>query len=152
MYTKRNLNISSSLLKGFAVFIICCYIAQPLHKQIGVVLHELSHFLEIPENYIAVSSDHTLLHHQLEKHQVKISAHDHELLEAIESVFDQTQGQNSSEHLLLSLVKYKKHLIQTLIRVPNNLNKSTKNATIHHILNERSGHFLQLFEPPKLDI
>lgn len=100
-----------------ALFMGICYLANPLHQQIGNVFHEISHVLESPE---ALASHPNSGHHDLEvhdhanykagAHRLASTDHRHDLLDLIDAIFDASDAQNSDEQTVLILIKWDKHI------------------------------------------
>lgn len=105
------------LIKNMALFMGICYLANPLHQQIGGLFHEISHVLQSPE---AVASHPNGGHHDFEVHdhgnqkagvhRLASTDHHHDLLDLIDAIFDASDAQNPDGQTALILIKWDKHI------------------------------------------
>ena len=97
-----------------------CYLANPMHEQIGSVFHEISHVFQYPENVIAHDQQNHVKHlkHQDGHHHLATSDHQHILIDLINSVFDASDEQNPDGDTALVLVKCDKHISSQYIILP----------------------------------
>ena len=94
------------------MFMGICYLANPLHEQIGSVFHEISHLLEPPNSIIAHSSlaDHENAAHPYHEHEELQSNHDHSIIETLNSIFGASDDTESSNEPLVTKIKFDKHI------------------------------------------
>ncbi|MGJ8736184.1 hypothetical protein [Zobellia laminariae] len=99
------------LIKYLALVIALCYVLNPLHHQISTVFHEFSHALEMPDTVIGHDSfsNNENIHHAHE-HVTEADNHEHKLIKIIDSIFDASNTNESSEDMLLADFKFGKHI------------------------------------------
>lgn len=97
-----------------------CYLANPMHQQIGTVFHEISHLLEAPEAILSHSqqADHDHGTHENGEHRLASTDHQHVLLDLMVSIFDASDEQNSDDDTALILIKWDKHISSQHIILP----------------------------------
>jgi len=105
------------VLKYMALFMGICYLANPLHQQIGSVFHEISHVLESPEAIAAHANGghhdyevHGHDNHKATEHGMASTDHQHDLLDLIDAIFDASDEQNPEDQTALILIKCDKHI------------------------------------------
>lgn len=100
------------ILKYVALVMGICYLANPVHRQISSVFHEISHVLESPETILShpQQADH---HHDTLKngeHSLATTEHQHVLLDMMDSIFDASDEQHPEDDTALILIKCDKHI------------------------------------------
>lgn len=143
------------VVKVVAIIMCVCYILSPLHKEIGVFLHEVTHLIDVPKRVLSHSrtldSGHLETHHQ---HALETSenSHDHHILDLLDKIFEATDTENKSEDSNVSVIKIDKHT-RYLEKYKNHLclvlNKQ-KGLTFYVTERTRLGHRKSPFLPPQL--
>lgn len=111
-----NRNIKKGLeplvIKVIATVICAFYILSPLHKEIGVFLHEITHQFDMPENILSHSNtidvmngethfEHTLI--------ASVDVHNHNMLDLLDNIFEAADTEKKSEDSNILLIKIDKH-------------------------------------------
>lgn len=117
------------LIKQIVLLVGICYLLNPLQNQIISVLHSISHGIEMPQNLLSHSDQNDELNilHYDHNHDNRLSQHNHQFLDLVDSVFEASHEDGDSKKNQISKVKVQKHLTSSNIELPLKYNnKLTK--------------------------
>jgi hypothetical protein len=151
MPRKSKKGLKPFFIKYLALFIGICYIANPLHQEIGKVFHEISHVLEVPDKLVShpTASNHGNDTHHYHKHYKLVVDHQHKLIDLINSILNASENDKPSKESLLTDIKFDKHITTRNYTIKKSLptsvqaNHGTPKNKIH------IGHLEVLEKPPR---
>ncbi|MDT7827319.1 hypothetical protein RQM65_01410 [Pricia sp. S334] len=139
------------LLKYMALLIGICYLANPMHRQISSVFHEISHVLESPETFLshphAADHDHGI--HGDNEHRSVTTDHRHHLLDLIDSVFRASDEQHPGDDTALILIKWDNHIGSQRVILLKIVPLATSQNSIVIEQKVKTGYFTPPEEPPQ---
>lgn len=129
-------NVKVQLVKLLAMTMSVCYLANPLHRQIKELLHELSHGLELPNHVLSHenTTDMTFVKDDHHSHSKSITSHTHHLIDFLDTLFKASNEDKSSNDPRFLKLKLDKHLTCYTLQLPSNFEITT----------------FKYFEPPKV--
>ncbi|WP_209399743.1 hypothetical protein [Pseudozobellia sp. WGM2] len=141
--------MKSLLIKYSALFISICYLAAPLHNEIGNLFHDVSHFFEAPITVLNHKgySSHSHVVHSHHEHTHASTEHKHSIIDFVNSLFD--ADSTNEEAPISKFVKLDKHLTFDEIVFHNSFIPAP--VICFAIVEEKikKGYFIILLEPPK---
>ena len=139
------------LIQRIAMFMAICYLLNPLHQQITLVLHEISHSLEIPDY---VMSHNTNSHHEYETHDYSMDEieHDHNLIDLLASVLEASNDKDDSENSNVVKVKIDKHISKFQIDLQNHFSDKSQHSFSIIQENMKPGYLGKMEKPPQLPL
>ncbi len=128
-----------------------CYLVNPLQQQIGIVLHEISHGLELP-NYVMshktkVNANSEI--HLKHSHDMVTSDHEHNLIDFIDTLFQASDESNHSNDSLFIEIKWDKHISSYSLKLPKTFKIIIANnfCSLQHLLKQEQ--YERLGRPPQ---
>lgn len=143
------------MIKVIATAICAFYILSPLHKEIGVFLHEITHQFDMPENILLHSNTIDVMNGETHFEHALVASednHNHNLLDLLDNIFKAADTEKKSEDSNILVIKIDKHTryqhkyIKPLCFVPYKQNKITLFVTEQ----TRLGYLKNPFLPPEL--
>lgn len=134
------------MIKYGALLIGICYLANPLHHEIGSILHGLSHFLEAPETILDHGHEHET--HAYHQHDAE-NTHEHSAINFIDSLFDAFDGEQDQKKSVVKGQELDKHLntesysLQPIFSLPETTNFAVVGAQL------KKGYPNIPLEPPR---
>lgn len=128
-----------------------CYLMNPLQQQINLVLHELSHGLELPDYVLAHKTDPNAIieTHIDHSHYDDTFTHKHNLIDFINTIFQASNENNNSDDSQLTKTKWDKHISTYGLKLlPIFERPMAKNFCTPKPLLQQ-GHFERLGRPPQ---
>ncbi|GAB5472884.1 MAG: hypothetical protein Mars2KO_09830 [Maribacter sp.] len=109
------------LIKILAMTMSICYLANPLQRQINIVLHELSHGLELPSHVLSHenTTNMTFMADSHHSHGKSITDHTHHLIDFLDTLFEASNEDQGSEDPLFLKSKLDKHLTYYELLLPS---------------------------------
>lgn len=128
-----------------------CYLANPMHRQISSVFHEISHVLESPEAILSHphQADHNHGIHEDGEHHFAATDHQHGLLDLMDSIFDASDEQHPEDDTALPLTKCDKHIGSRHLILPELFPFTTSQNSIAGEQNVKRGYLSHPEEPPQ---
>ncbi|SHJ37872.1 hypothetical protein SAMN04488513_104117 [Pseudozobellia thermophila] len=126
-----------------------CYLASPIHREIGSILHGISHFLEAPDTLLDHRHEHkTHTYHEHAQERTD-DAHDHLAINFIDSLFSAFDGDKNQKESVYKSPKLDKHLHSNRYTFPPLLlpPETTNFGAVENKLKE--GYPKIPLEPPK---
>ncbi len=130
-----------------------CYLANPMHKQIRTVFHEISHLLEAPNILLSHQShsiDHNHDYHEDGEHTLVTADHQHTLLDLMDCIFEASDEQNTEDDTALILIKCDKHNSSRYIILPKTFPFTTSQNTNAVEQKVKIGYLDHPEEPPQI--
>lgn len=105
-------NSKTIVFKAIAVLISFCYLFSPLHKEVGLFLHDVVHLLNGSE--VLVSHSHDRWDEDLGKHHEHVlgnskNSHHHYFLDLFEDIFEDLETRKDSKDSNILVLKMDKH-------------------------------------------
>ncbi|WP_203257037.1 hypothetical protein [Hyunsoonleella ulvae] len=155
MKIKKSKGFKPFILRVLVVLLSASYLLGPLHKEVGVFLHEVTHLLEIPD-YIVSHSD--IDRKRSEKihsdHEVLTSKdiHSHQLLNLLNDLLEDIDTEKNSEDSIVLALKIDKHTqYQKKYKRPLVLLPLEQNKIIVFITKQtRLGYLNSPLQPPQV--
>jgi len=155
MQENRQNNTKHVIFRAMAVTITLCYILGPAHIQLKNILHTISHNLSAPSYVLQHDADQNSMYVNLLNSGVQTSsdktAHYHEFLEVLETIFDADSNGDKKDESTLVDFKINKH---------NVLDKYSFKACNINIIDKplfgfenaffKKEYFDQFYRPPKV--
>ncbi len=141
------------LIKGVAVLMGICYLLAPMHRQMGIVLHSVSHFLEMPGHvmsHAAVSNHDSFTKHQHEAHEKLVNVHKHQVIDFLDSIFKASNHEGESQDALTTQIKIDKHFIISKYTIAERCVLKLRNGFSKVACEYREGYYRQLYNPPRI--
>lgn len=143
------------VVKGVATVMCVFYILSPLHKEIGVFLHEVTHLFDVPERVLSHSSTmgagHGEIHYE-HAFEASENSHDHHILDLLDNILEATDTERKSEDSNVLVIKIDKHTrYQEKYKKPSYFVQSKPNEiTFFLTAQTRMGYLKNPFQPPQL--
>ncbi len=144
--------LKPKLIKQIAMLMSICYLLGPLQPQLTLLLHEISHGLEMPNSVLSHDIqvfDYKEVHDSHKHDNTKVD-HDHKLIDIVDSIFEASNENHDSEKAPKTKVELKKHTTSEVLAIlPKFLEKVPKEFREFNMpLN--LGHSKILDVPPQL--
>lgn len=140
------------ILKYMALIMGICYLANPMHRQISSVFHEISHVLESPDAILThpQQANHDHRTHKNGEHRLANTDHQHILLDLMDSILDASDDQHPEDDTALILIKCDKHIGSGLSTLPKKIPITTSQNTIAVEQKVKIGYLDHPEEPPQI--
>ncbi|WP_394748818.1 hypothetical protein [Spongiimicrobium salis] len=152
MENKLQKGLKPFIIKNIAILIGICYLLQPLHQQIGEVLHTVSHHIDAPTSVLA--HDHTdstpLDMHAPDDHMTASVDHEHGFMDFIAELFESSDSDEHPGKTQKRDIKMSKHLLARFdLVLPQEILQKNKISVLweHELL---KGYESEFYPPPKI--
>ncbi len=154
MKAKYSEGLKPLIFKHIVLIVGLCYMLAPIQNQLLRGLHAVSHQFEMPSTILSHQSNGTITHsvHAQHNHEMGHSDHDHSFIDLIDTVFEASGADQSSDKNELKISSLKKHLIT------NNYNTWFANSELQikifdsFIPSISDGYPNKIYSPPILSI
>lgn len=146
------ITLGTLLVKRIALLMSICYLINPLHVPLNVILHELVSSLESANKVIG----HQAVLEGLET--IDFTSHDHEMMEIksghnlidfVNKIFENSDNNKNSDESVPDRLKIDKHLTTSIQLITHKINITLSLIRSMVDLNLSNGHPMQLIEPPQ---
>lgn len=144
--------LKPKFIKQMALLMSICYVLNLLQFQISPALHSISHILEAPENMISHHSESSSEYemHLHGDHNALQEAHEHEIIDLLDSILESSKDQNNSDETLLSELKFDKHIRIEIYQKKVVFETEKSQPFFQKPHKSKKGHFEILEKPPQL--
>lgn len=147
-------DLKPQFIKQMALLMSICYLLNPLQNQINMVLHEISHGLELPNSVLshkAHLTETTYDNHVIHAHDNSYFEHEHEhpLVDFVNSIFEASNKENNSDNSQLVEVKWDKHITAYKFKLPIHYKIKVSKRFYSFEKQLKTRHSKRLKEPPQ---
>ncbi len=134
--------------------IVFCYLGSPMHHQIGVVFHEVSHLFIMPNSvmsHVPIQKQEELFHYSNEHVYYQMDKQ-HQIVDLFNLIFDAANDSGEPDgDSLLTHIKLDRHLTneQYTFQI-NDLTNHHSNPILQLVMKVDIGHIQVLDEPPEI--
>lgn len=97
-----------------------CYLINPLQVQVYTILHEISHGIELPSYVMTheTNSKGIIETHMDHSHDMEAIDHEHNLIDFVNTIFQESNESNDSNDSQLTDTKWDKHITSYGLKLP----------------------------------
>lgn len=154
MQNRISNGLKPKLVKQMAMLLSMCYLLGPLQPQLTLLLHELSHGLEMPAYVLShetTTYDYIEVHEE-HQHDNRKADHDHELIDLVNTIFEASNDRDEPDKVPTTETKVKKHTPSKVLVVFSNFLEKTPEAFFSFKTTLNLGHLKKPDVPPQLPI